>query len=174
MKIRAMAVACARESFYRACARAGRFDFLGISSRKVAAVVMANRNGADDVLLRLAAKAEAASGLPELMSIHREVYSLLEAVDCPLQRNHLGPDPFGLFRSSSIERLDMDSCFLGGVFGLKTLPVSGWERIRGRDGVSYDIVRRQYSRIISSNARAAADVVRRESSIDIIHRHRRR
>lgn len=174
MKIREMAVACARESFEMACARAGRFDFLGINSRKVASVVMANRNGADDVLLRLASRAEAASGLLELMSIHREVYSLLESVDCPLQRSHLGTDPFGMFRSPSIGQLDMDSCFLGGVFGLKTLPVREWERMRGRDGVSYGIVRRQYSQLISSNARAAADVVRRESRSDIVRRHRGR
>lgn len=70
---------------------------MGINSGKVTKIVVNNRKCADDMLLSLAAKAESAASLPDLIPIHKAVYSILETVDCPLQRAHLGPDEFGMF-----------------------------------------------------------------------------
>lgn len=52
--------------------------------------------------------------------IHKAVYSILETVDCPLQRAHLGPDEYGMFRSDSIPELNLDNCYLGNIYGLST------------------------------------------------------
>ena len=81
---------------------------------------MNNRKGADDILLSLAAKAESATSLPELIPIHKAVFGILETVDCPLQRVHLGPDEYGMFRSDSIPELNQDNCYLGNICGLYT------------------------------------------------------
>lgn len=95
--IRDLARSCAKEAFEKAREKASRSDFMGINSGKVAKIVVNNRKGADDMLLSLAAKAESAASLTDLIPIHKAVYGILETVDCPLQRAHLGPDEFGMF-----------------------------------------------------------------------------
>lgn len=109
--LRDLARSCAKEAFEKAKAKASRSDYMGINSGKVAKIkiVVNNRKGADDMLLSLAAKAESATSLPELIPIHKAVYSILETVDCPLQRAHLGPDEYGMFRSASIPELNQDT-----------------------------------------------------------------
>lgn len=100
--LRDLARSCAKEAFEKAREKALRSDFMGINSGKVAKIVVNNRKGADDMLLSLAAKAESAASLTDLIPIHKAVYGILETVDCPLQRAHLGTDEYGMFRSDGI------------------------------------------------------------------------
>ena len=92
--IRDLARSCAKEAFEKAREKASRSDFMGINSGKVAKIVVNNRKGADDMLLSLAAKAESAASLPDLIPIHKAVYGILETVDCPhvLSGNGKNPD----------------------------------------------------------------------------------
>lgn len=172
--LRDLARSCAKEAFEKAKAKASRSDYMGINSGKVAKIVANNRKGADDMLLSLAAKAENATSLPELIPIHKAAYSILETVDCPLQRSHLGPDEYGMFRSASIPELNQDNCYLGNIFGLSTRPLRKWEESRSMDPEAYRTVLKQYGGIISSNAKAAAHVIRKETQQDIRQRHRGR
>lgn len=149
-------------------------DFLGIRSSKVAGVVMENRRGAEQVLNLLVAKAEAATSLPELMAIHKDVYNVLKSIDCPVQLEHLGPDMYGMFRTDSIANLNMDNCYLGGINGLWTFKAREWENIKGQDPKAYGTIRDQYRGMITSNARAAARMVSQESRQDVKQRHRGR
>lgn len=96
--LRDLARFCAKEAFEKAREKASRSDYMGINSGKVAKIVVNNRKGADDMLLSLAAKVESAASLPDLIPIHKAVFGILETVDCPLQRAHLGPDEYGMFR----------------------------------------------------------------------------
>ena len=131
--LRDLARSCAKEAFEKAKEKASRSDFMGITSGKVAKIVVNNRKGADDMLLSLAAKAESAPSLPELIPIHKAVFGILETVDCPLQRVHLGPDEYGMFRSDSIPELNQDNCYLGNIYGLSTRPLWKWEESKSRD-----------------------------------------
>ena len=149
-------------------------DFLGINSCRLAHVVMGNRRGAEQVLRLLAAKAEAAITLPELMAIHKDVYKVLQGIDCPIQLEHLGPDMYGMFRTATIAGLNMDNCYLGNVYGLWTQTARQWERIRDSDPKAYGTVRSQYAGMIASNARAAARIVQQETRQDVQKRHRSR
>ena len=149
-------------------------DFLGIRSSRVAGVVMENRRGAEQVLNLLVAKAEAATSLPELMAIHKDVYKVLQGIDCPIQMEHLGPDMYGMFRTDTIAGLNMDNCYLGNVSGLWTQTARQWERIRDSDPKAYGTVRSQYAGMIASNARAAARMVQQETRQDVQQRHRSR
>ena len=151
-----------------------RSDFLGINSCRLAHVVMGNRRGAEQVLRLLAAKAEAATTLPELMAIHKDVYKVLQGIDCPIQLEHLGPDMYGMFRTATIAGLNMDNCYLGNVSGLWTQTARQWERIRDSDPKAYGTVRSQYAGMIASNARAAARIVQQETRQDVRQRHRSR
>ena len=126
------------------------------------------------MLLNLAAKADSATSLPELIPIHKAVYVILETVDCPLQRAHLGPDEYGMFRSDSIPELNQDNCYLGNICGLSTRPLRKWEESKSRNSESYRTVMKQYGGIISSNAKAAAQVIQKETQQDIKQRHRGR
>lgn len=172
--LRDLARSCAKGAFEKAREKASRSDFMGINSGKVAKVVVNNRRGADKMLLSLAAKAENATSLPELIPIHKAVYSILETVDCPLQRAHLGPDEYGLFRSDSIPELNQDNCYLGNIFGLSTRPLRKWEESKLRDPEAYRSVLKQYAGMISSNAKAAVQVIQKETQQDIRQRHRGR
>lgn len=172
--LRELARSCAKEAFEKAREKASKSDFMGINSRKVAKIVVNNRKGADDILLSLAAKAESATSLLELIPIHKAVYSILETVDCPLQRAHLGPDEYGTFRSDSIQGLNQDNCYLGNIYGLSTRPLRKWEESRSRDPEAYRTVLKQYRGMISSNAKAAAQVIQKETHQDIKQRHRGR
>ena len=149
-------------------------DFLGIRSSRVASVVMENRRGAEQVLNLLVAKAEAATSLPELMAIHKEVYNVLKSIDCPVQLEHLGPDMYGMFRTDSIANLTMDNCYLGGVDGLFTLSAREWERSKLQAPRVYNRILQQYKVMITSNARAAARMVNQETRQDVKQRHRGR
>lgn len=159
--LRELARSCAKEAFEKAREKASKSDFMGINFRKVAKIVVNNRKGADDILLSLAAKAESATSLLELIPIHKAVYSILETVDCPLQRAHLGPDEYGTFRSDSIQGLNQDNCYLGNIYGLSTRPLRKWEESRSRDPEAYRAVLKQYRGMISSNAKAAAQVIQK-------------
>lgn len=172
--LRDLARSCAKEAFEKAREKASRSDFMGINSGKVAKIVVNNRKGAYDMLLSLAAKAESAASLPDLIPIHKAVYGVLETVDCPLQRAHLGPDEYGMFRSASIPELNQDNCYLGNIFGLSTRPLRKWEESKSRDPEAYRTVMKQYGGIISSDAKAAALVIRKETQQDIRQRHRGR
>lgn len=171
--LRDLARSCAKEAFEKAKEKASRSDFMGINSGKVAKIVVNNRKGADDMLLSLAAKAESATSLPELIPIHKAVFGILETVDCPLQRVHLGPDEYGMFRSDSIPELNQDNCYLGNICGLYTRPLRKWEESKSRDPEAYRTVLKQYRGMISSNAKAA-QVIRKETQQDIKQRHRGR
>ena len=50
--LRDLARSCAKEAFEKAREKASRSDFMGINSGKVAKIVVNNRKGADDMLLR--------------------------------------------------------------------------------------------------------------------------
>ena len=160
-----------RESMIRLNTRS---DFLGINSCRLAHVVMGNRRGAEQVLRLLAAKAEAATTLPELMAIHKDVYKVLQGIDCPIQLEHLGPDMYGMFRTDTIASLNMDNCYLGGINGLWTFKAREWESMKGQDPKAYGTIRDQYRGMITSNARAAARMVSQESRQDVKQRHRGR
>ena len=168
--LRDLARSCAKEAFEKAREKASRSDFMGINSGKVAKIVVNNRKGSYDMLLSLAAKAESAASLPDLIPIHKAVYGILETVDCPLQRAHLGTDEYGMFRSDGIPELNQDNCYLG----LSTRPLRKWEESKSRDSEAYRTVMKQYGGIISSNAKAAALVIRKETQQDIRQRHRGR
>lgn len=172
--LRDLARSCAKEAFEKAKEKASRSDFMGINSGKVAKIVVNNRKCADDMLLSLAAKADNATSLPELIPIHKAVFGILETIDCPLQRVHLGPDEYGMFRSDSIQGLNQDNCYLGNIYGLSTRPLRKWEESRSMDPEAYRAVLKQYGGIISSNANAAAQVIRKETQQDIRQRHRGR
>lgn len=169
--LRDLARSCAKEAFEKAREKASRSDFMGI---KVAKIVVNNRKGAYDMLLSLAAKAESATSLPELIPIHKAVFGILETVDCPLQRVHLGPDEYGMFRSDRIPELNQDNCYLGNICGLSTRPLRKWEESKSQDPKAYRTVMKQYGGIISSNAKAAAQVIQKETQQDIRQRHRGR
>jgi len=172
--LRDLARSCAKEAFEKAREKASRSDFMGINSGKVAKVVVNNRRGADEMLLSLAAKAESATSLPELIPIHKAVYSIIETVDCPIHRAHLGPDEYGMFRSDSIQELNQDNCYLGNIYGLSTRPLRKWEESKSRNTEAYRTVLKQYRGMISSNAKAAAQVIQKETQQDIRQRHRGR
>ena len=171
--LRDLARSCAKEAFEKAREKASRSDFMGINSGKVAKIVVNNRKGADDMLLSLAAKAESAASLTDLIPIHKAVYGILETVDCPLQRAHLGPDEYGMFRSASIPELNQYNCYLGNIFGLSTRPLRKWEESNSRAPEAYRTVMKQYGGMISSNSKAA-QVIRKETQQDIRQRHRGR
>lgn len=75
--LRDLARSCAKEAFEKAREKASRSDFMGINSGKVAKIVVNNRKGADDMLMSLAAKAESAASLTDLIPIHKAVYGIL-------------------------------------------------------------------------------------------------
>lgn len=93
--------------------------------------------------------------------------------NCPLQRAHLGPDEYGMFRSDSIRELNQDNCYLGNICGLSTRPLRKWEESKSRDPEAYRTVLKQYRGMISSNAKAA-QVIPKETQQDIRQRHRGR
>lgn len=94
--------------------------------------------------------------------------------NCPLQRAHLGPDEYGMFRSDGIPELNQDNCYLGNIYGLSTRPLRKWEESKSLDPEAYRTVLKQYGCMISSNAKAAAQVIRKETQQDISQRHRGR
>ena len=108
------------------------------------------------------------------MAIHKDVYKVLQGIDCPIQLEHLGPDMYGMFRTDTIAGLNMDNCYLGNVSGLWTQTARQWERIRDSDPKAYGTVRSQYAGMIASNARAAARMVQQETRQDVQQRHRSR
>lgn len=65
-------------------------------------------------------------------------------------------------------------CYLGNIFGVSTRPLRKWEESRSMDPEAYRTVLKQYGGIISSNAKAAAQVIRKEPQQDIRQRHRGR
>lgn len=164
----------ARRGFRESQGKGIEVGFHGDQLREGAKIVVNNRKGADDMLLSLAAKAESAASLTDLIPIHKAVYGILETVDCPLQRAHLGPDEYGMFRSDSIRELNQDNCDLGNICGLSTRPLRKWEESKSRNPEAYRTVLKQYRGMIPSNAKAAAQVIRKETQQDIRQRHRGR
>lgn len=79
-----------------------------------------------------------------------------------------------MFRSDSIPELNQDNCYLGNICGLSTRPLRKWEESKSRNSESYRTVMKQYGGIISSNAKAAAQVIQKETQQDIKQRHRGR
>ena len=79
-----------------------------------------------------------------------------------------------MFRSASIPELNQDNCYLGNICGLSTRPLRKWEESKSRDPEAYRTVLKQYRGMISSNAKAAAQVIRKETQQDIRQRHRGR
>lgn len=66
------------------------------------------------------------------------------------------------------------TCYLGNIFGVSTRPLRKWEESRPMDPEAYRTVLKQYGGIISSNAKAAAQVIQKETQQDIRQRHRGR
>lgn len=146
-------------------------DFLGINSRRLASVVMKNREGVVATLTHLANKAKYATTLETLIEIHKCAFKILQTIDCPLQLYHLGPDMYGMFRVNSIDELDVDNCYLGNIHGLRTCTVRTWEQLKERDMFAYNLVKGQYVEMIVSNVMAAINRVNRETLKDVQKRH---
>lgn len=102
---------------------------------------------------------EGPNTLITLMDIHREAW------EAGFQNENIGPDRYGVFRTSDILSMTPDQIYLGGIWGIYTCSISFWERHRddryGCNGFGidedrrvYDIVLDQYRELLSSNIRA--------------------
>ena len=90
-----------------------------------------------------------------LMHIHKNAWSN------GFQNNDIGPDPYGMFRTSDILTMVPCEVFLGGIYGLNTNPIPFWEAHKndkyGCNGFGvdendslYGIVLNQYKDLLTS------------------------
>lgn len=92
--------------------------------------------------------------LEGLMQIHKSAWQY------GLQNANLAPCSCGIFRTKSIETMVPQEVFLGGIWGLYTMPLSAWKKDEkyGCNGYGidpntniYDIVFKQYHDLLESN-----------------------
>lgn len=93
---------------------------------------------------------ECAETLPELLALHKLLWAL------GLRNKNLGPDRYGMFRTSNILSMTPDEVFLGNFNGYFTHPIPVWEE--GRDGNEglYQEILSQYRKHLISNLNAIA------------------
>jgi len=114
----------------------------------------------DQLLRRL----NAAKTLSDILAIHKEAWKL------GYRNNNLNVSQFGMFRAKSIEELNLDTLFLGNVYGLWTNPGTFWEENKEEDmsangfGIDpnikcYDIICRQYRNCLRNNFSSIEDEV---------------
>ena len=93
-----------------------------------------------------------------LMHIHKNAWSN------GFQNNNIGPNPYGMFRTSDILTMVPCEVFLGGIYGINTKPISFWEAHKNdkygcngfgidADDFLYDVVLEQYRYLLLSNIR---------------------
>ena len=94
-----------------------------------------------------------------LMQAHKNAWSN------GFQNNNIGPDPYGMFRTSDILTMVPYEVFLGGIYGINTEPIPFWEEHKedkyGCNGFGidenlslYGMIVNQYRKLLSSNIRA--------------------
>lgn len=93
-----------------------------------------------------------------LMYIHKDAWGN------GFQNKNIGPDPYGIFRTSDILTMIPDEVLLGGIYGLNTDPIPFWELHKnekyGYNGFGidknyslYKIILDQYKNLLLSNIR---------------------
>jgi hypothetical protein len=91
--------------------------------------------------------------LVDLLVLHKIIYPLFPSPN-------IGPDQYGMFRTSDISTMTPDQVFLGNIYGLWTKPITYWEEhkedIFGGLGMPknlkiYDIILGQYKFVLYSN-----------------------
>jgi hypothetical protein len=91
--------------------------------------------------------------LLDLLALHKFIYPLFPSPN-------IGPDKYGMFRTSDISTMTPDQVFLGNIYGLWTKPITYWENYKeetlGGFGMPenlkiYDIILGQYKLILYSN-----------------------
>jgi hypothetical protein len=93
-----------------------------------------------------------------LMHIHKDAWGN------GFQNKNIGPDIYGIFRTSDILTMIPDEVYLGGIYGLNTMTISFWEEHKndkyGCNGFGidanyslYKIILDQYKNLLLSNIR---------------------
>ena len=93
-----------------------------------------------------------------LIHIHKDAWG------SGFQNKNIGPDPYGVFRTSDILTMTPCEVFLGGIYGLNTNPIPFWEQHKndkyGCNGFGidendslYEIILNQYKNLLLSNIR---------------------
>lgn len=77
------------------------------------------------------------------------LYYHKEAWKAGFQNENIGPCPYGIFRANSIEDMNLNDIYLGGIYGLFTLPASDWEKIGNVD--EFNTVLKQYKNLLTNN-----------------------
>ncbi len=85
---------------------------------------------------------EASSTFEEVLYWHKEAWKV------GFQNENIGPCAYGIFRTKSIEKMILDEIYLGGIYGLSTLPATDWRKA-GID--EYTVAFKQYKRLLLSN-----------------------
>lgn len=96
--------------------------------------------------------------LTTLMHIHKDAWGN------GFQNKNIGPDPYGIFRTSDILTMTPCEVFLGGIYGLNTNPIPFWKQHKndkyGCNGFGidendslYEIILNQYKNLLLSNIR---------------------
>lgn len=73
-----------------------------------------------DLCSRYLSEISKAGTLVELLLLHRKLWS--EGI----QHRNIGPDEYGMFRTSDIPTMSPSQVYLGGIYGLWTAPLSEW------------------------------------------------
>lgn len=111
-----------------------------------------------------------ASDLPHLLAIHKDAWG------SGFQNKNLGPDQFGMFRTTDILTMNEHQVYLGGIYGLDTAAIAYWEMYRdepfgsngfgiSEDANLYQIIVEQYKRHLYSNFKAIWD----EAATNLTH-----
>ena len=89
----------------------------------------------------------ACRSLSELLAEHRRMWT--DGIRCP----NFGPDQYGFYRTENIASMKADEVYLGGIYGLFTLPLPEWEKIRETHRKDYSVVMFQYRNNLLANLR---------------------
>lgn len=97
--------------------------------------------------------------LISLMNIHKDAWRT------GFQNKNIGPCPYGVFRTLDIPSITPDQIYLGGIWGLVTMPIPFWEERKddkyGCNGFGldpntdlYTLILNQYKGLIASNVQS--------------------
>lgn len=105
---------------------------------------------AKNLVPNLISDLECAETLLEMLALHKLIWAL------GLRNKNLGPDRYGMFRTSDILSMVPDEVYLGNFSGYFTHPIPVWEEGRAGNEELYQEILSQYRKHLISNLNAIA------------------
>lgn len=86
-----------------------------------------------------------AESLMEVFHIHQLIWG------AGIRPYNIGPDRYGMYRTEDILTMQPREVYLGNIYGLNTLAIPEWEKVKNSDQDSYQKVLNQYRGQLISN-----------------------